>query len=82
MTTEYVFKYSKSNVSYTLASIPFIIWLLSHHSIGGRECDDTVGLWVSISTMTDSPINVLLFQFPYCVVTSVNDHRFSGGRTL
>lgn len=60
---------SEPIMSHTLASILFVIWLLSYQSSGRRECDDTEGLHVSMSTVISSTINVLLLPFSHCTVT-------------
>ena len=65
----YVCRPSESTVSHILASVLFVIWLLSYQSSGRRECDDTEGLHVSMSTVISSPINVVLLPFPHCTVT-------------
>lgn len=48
-TIGYVCRPSEPNVSHTLASTPFITGLLSHHPSVGGECDDTMGLCVSVN---------------------------------
>lgn len=82
MTPGYICRTSESTVGCTVANISFSTWLLSYHSSGRGECEDTVSLCVSMSTMITCPRHVLLFPFPHCIVTHIDDARSVKGRTL